>query len=298
MPSSNRIGVDGGGTKTELILIDKLGEVISRHTAPGCNPSVVGPERARAILVEALHALRLRAANPSFAIDASLLCMAGSPNFWREVASSLDGYGKVETATDAMPVLELATSGQPGLVLHAGTGSFVALRASDGSIHSAGGFGWRIGDPGSAQDIGRRAIARALAELQGWAPASALGPALVETFDTDKPSGITAALHRDAEPNLLIGAFAARVSVFAAEGDLAAREIVLASTGELLDCAEAAARTVFCIQNLNTTTAGLSGPILTQSFVINALQARTALPLKPLAEPPIEGVRRLLLRRH
>jgi N-acetylglucosamine kinase-like BadF-type ATPase len=291
MSSSYRIGVDGGGTKTELILIDEHGKIIARHSAAGCNPSVIGPERAREMLLTALKLLL--ASHPS-PVTHTLLCMAGSPTFWQETATSLAGYGKIETTTDALPVLELATSGQPGLVLHAGTGSFVALRAPDGSVHYAGGLGWRIGDPGSAQDIGRRAMARALAELQGWAVSSALGTTLSETFGTGNPGAITAALHRDNEPNLRIGAFAARVSKLALEGDAVSREIVLSSTGELLACAEAASSVLFGIQNLDTLVAGLSGPVLTQPFVVDMLRSRTTLPLKPLAEPPIEGVRRLL----
>ena len=297
MPSSYRIGVDGGGTKTELILIDKSGEIVARHSAPGCNPSLAGPELARTILSDALAAVRsqVSAATP---VSATLLCLAGSPAFWRETALSLAGYGKIETATDALPVLELATGGRPGLTLHAGTGSFVILRAPDGSVHYSGGLGWRIGDPGSAHDIGRRALAHALAELQGWAAPSGLGTALRETFGTGNAGVITAALHRDAEPNLRIGAFAARASGLAQAGDSAAREIVLASTGELLACAEASALAHFSTQKLDTLIAGLGGPILTQPFVVAALQARTALLLKPLTEPPIEGVRRLLHRIH
>ncbi len=289
-----KIGVDGGGTKTELILIGPDGEVGARHTAPGCNPSVIGPENACKILTDALSYLRLAHPAP---ITHTLLCMAGSPACWQEFAATLSDFGKIETSTDALPVLELATSGKTGLVLHAGTGSFVALRAPDETLHYAGGFGWRVGDPGSAQDVGRRALARALAELQGWAPASGLGTVLREMFATDKPGTITAALHRDPEPNQRIGAFAARTSQLAVSGDTVARDIVLASTGELLACAETAARTIFKTQPLAALSAGLSGPILTQPFVVAALQARTFLPLKPLTEPPIEGVRQLLRKR-
>jgi hypothetical protein len=69
------------------------------------------------------------------------------------------------------------------------------------------------------------------------------------------------------------------------------------STGELLACAEASARAHFSAQTLNTLAAGLSGPILTQPFVVHALQARTSLSLNPLTDLPIEGVRQLLLRK-
>ena len=33
-----KIGVDGGGTKTELILVDPAGAGVATHIAPGCNP--------------------------------------------------------------------------------------------------------------------------------------------------------------------------------------------------------------------------------------------------------------------
>ena len=49
-----RIGIDGGGTKTECILLDEAGAIVARHLAPGCNPSVVGPEQARLIVTDAL----------------------------------------------------------------------------------------------------------------------------------------------------------------------------------------------------------------------------------------------------
>jgi hypothetical protein len=119
---------------------------------------------------------------------------------------------------------------------------------------------------------------------------------LSEEFQTKVPSAITAALHRDEEPNRRIGAFAARTSQLAANDETTAREIILASTGELLACAEASAHALFGAQNLNTLAAALSGSILTQPFVVSALQARSSLSLRPLTESPIEGVRRLLLR--
>ena len=44
-----KIGVDGGGTKTECILVDPSGAIAARHTGLGCSPSLVGSARAREI---------------------------------------------------------------------------------------------------------------------------------------------------------------------------------------------------------------------------------------------------------
>ena len=83
-----------------------------------------------------------------------------------ETAATLqadEGFGKVVACDDSRPVLELATGGKPGLVLHAGTGSFVAAQAPDGTLHYAGGTGWRFGDPGSGYDLGLlRAVTNAV----------------------------------------------------------------------------------------------------------------------------------------
>lgn len=138
-----KIGIDGGGTKTELILVDDEGTVVARHVAGGCNPNVVGADQARAILDEAIDALLTTVEGPGadLPVQHTLLCMAGAPAFWRDVAAGLQGLGRVETYDDSRPVLELATSGGPGLVLHGGTGSFVAARGNDGAVHYAGGLG-------------------------------------------------------------------------------------------------------------------------------------------------------------
>jgi len=77
-----KIGVDGGGTKTELILVGDDGEILARQLATGCNPSVVGAEAAREVLDIALRTLVV--VQPIGAVTHTLLCMAGSPEFWRQ----------------------------------------------------------------------------------------------------------------------------------------------------------------------------------------------------------------------
>ncbi len=303
MSSCFKIGVDGGGTKTECILVDARGEIVARHLAPGCNPSIAGPEQARLIVTDALCALRDKAKveTPAAKISATLLCMAGSRAFWQDFAGALTDFGHVAAVDDSLPVLELATRGEPGLVLHGGTGSFVAARAPDGSVHYAGGLGWRFGDPGSGYDLGRRAIARALLELQGWSPPSRLGPTIRDHTALGPAAdagAITRFFYQHPEPNRQIAALAPAVLRLASEGDQTAHALALESAGELLALANRVAAKLFPGTPLDSLQAGLSGPILTHPVVAQALAPRSPLPLVPLDTPPIEGVRRLLLRPH
>lgn len=301
-----KIGVDGGGTKTECILVDDSGAIVARHLAPGCNPNVVGPEQARLIVTDALCALaaspalssRLSALNSS-PIAATQLFMSGAPGFWQEFAATLTGFGRVSTAPDSLPTLELATHGAPGLVIHAGTGSFVAARAPDGTIHYAGGTGWRFGDPGSGYELGRRAISRALLELQGWLPASRLGPTVRDHTELGAAAdarAITRYFYSHAEPNRVIAALAPAILRLAAEGDSTAHQVLVESASELLELATRVAAKLFPGTALDTIPTGLSGALLINPTVLAALASRTPLPLAPITESPIEGVRRLLAR--
>lgn len=289
-----QIGVDGGGTKTELILVDSAGTIVASHLAPGCNPSQCGPEKARTILFDSLQALRSKL--PAGSVQNTLLFMAGSPAFWAGFAATLTGYGRVVVAPDSIPVLELATSGAPGLVLHAGTGSFVAARAPDGSIHYAGGLGWKLGDAGSGFDLGRRGIAQALLELQGWAQPSGLGDALkIHTGLSDYKAN-SRFFYNDPTAHAAIAGFAPQVLTLAAQGCHPAQTQLTEVLAELISLARLVTAKLF---GVSTVPCGVSGPILNNEaagFALKALVAthRWPVTLNFITTSPIEGVRRLL----
>jgi N-acetylglucosamine kinase-like BadF-type ATPase len=293
-----KIGIDGGGTKTECIMIDARGRVVARHTAPGCNPNITGPERARDVLRAALRGLAIGQSPP--VIARTLLCMAGNRTFWQEAATVLAKekiYGPVDTVDDSLPVLELATDGGPGLVLHAGTGSFVAARDTAGKIHYAGGLGWRLGDPGSGYELGRLAIVHALIELQGWAPPTRLAKLVRDATQLADAGAITRFFYQHPEPNQQIAALAPAVLHLAAEGDPVAHQLILDACQPLLDLAQRVTTKLFSDVPTKQLRAGLSGPILTHPVVVAALASRSLLPFFALTERPIEGVRRLLMKR-
>jgi glucosamine kinase len=290
-----KIGVDGGGTKTELILIDDRGDIIASRVTQGCNPNVSGTEDARIILEEALGTLAAH-----HEVSHTLLCMAGAPAFWRDTAAALTAeglFGQVASLDDSRSVLELATGGRPGLVIHAGTGSFVAAQAPDGTVHYAGGTGWRFGDPGSGYDLGRRAIGKALLELQGWQLPSCLSTVIRDHTRLTEAAAITRYFYQHAEPNKQIAALAPAILRLAEEGDHAAHLILTESVTALLQLSEDVIAKLFPGWHRDTLRAAVSGPILTHPAVRPILATRSSLTLRPVDDTPIEGVRRLLLRR-
>ncbi len=289
-----KIGIDGGGTKTECVLVDPAGLVADRHTGPGCSPSLVGTERAREIAAEAIRAVRER--HPEAKISRTLLCMAGSRSFWRKFGDELTDSGRIETVDDSMPVLELATQGGPGMVLHAGTGSFVAARTPDGAVHYAGGLGWRFGDEGSGYDLGRRAIARALLELQGWAAPSGLGRLVRERTGVSTAAAVAGHFYHDPATNTGVAALAPDILRLATDGDPAAGAAVAESVWRLLELAVSVGEQLFPGQRPATFRAGVSGHILNHPVGYQALASRAPFPLARITEPPIEGVRLLLAR--
>lgn len=298
-----KIGVDGGGTKTECILVDARGDIVARHLAPGCNPSQVGPDRARAVLQEALQAITANLSTAG-AVETTLLCMAGNRAFWRDTAAALQGYGHVTTTDDSLPVLELATAGAAGLVLHAGTGSFVAARAPDGSVHYAGGLGWKFGDAGSGFDLGRRALALALLELQAAAPGaipSPLAAALCAHTGLAEYTANSRFFYSDADANAKIAAFAPVVLDLAAHDNGPAQQVVADSVTELARLADQVIHRLFA-SPAPALPCGVSGRVLNSvpaAFALRSLASKLRWPveLRFIDTPPIEGVRRLLVGR-
>lgn len=296
-----KIGVDGGGTKTEFILVDAAGLVVARHLAPGCNPSQTGPDRARAILLEGLQTLG--ASLPAGSVQGTMLFMAGSPAFWREVADSLRDCGAVTTGPDSLPVLELATGGASGLALHAGTGSFVTARAPDGSVHYAGGLGWKLGDAGSGFDLGRRAIAQALLELQGRVlpgarPLSPLAEALCAHTGLADYAAHSRFFYHDPGANTAIAGFAPRVLELAENDCGPAQQVVADSVTDLARLADPVIHRLF---PTGPVPCGVSGRILNSApaaFALRSLAAKLRWPvtLAFITAAPSEGVRRLLMK--
>lgn len=80
---------------------------------------------------------------------------------------------------DSVTALEGALGGAEGTLASLGTGSFFIRKSRDGLRH-VGGWGFQLGDEGSAAWLGRRALSLALRVVDGRLPPDPLADALAE----------------------------------------------------------------------------------------------------------------------
>jgi N-acetylglucosamine kinase len=177
-------GFDGGGTKTDCVLMDEAGTVKARSQGGPSNPLRVGFGAALSAVREAAKQAVAQARMPADLPIAALcagLAGAGPPESAEKIRSLLAAeftQSKIEICTDLDVTLAAAGDG-PVIVLLAGTGSFAVGRNMAGTTARAGGYGSQIGDEGSAYDIGRRAVLTAMHTNDRTGEDSALGQRLL-----------------------------------------------------------------------------------------------------------------------
>jgi N-acetylglucosamine kinase-like BadF-type ATPase len=173
------LGFDGGGTKTDCVLMDEAQQVLARSRSGPSNPMRVGFGGALASVCEAGRAA-IHDANLTEA-EIAVICSGLAGASQTEAANKMERLllqefpgTCVHVCTDLDLTLEAAGEG-PAIVLIAGTGSAAVGRGADGRIARVGGHGPLLGDEGSAYDIGRRASIRAMREFDRAQENSALG---------------------------------------------------------------------------------------------------------------------------
>lgn len=178
------LGLDGGGTKTDCVLMDEAGAVLARSMAGPSNPLRVGFGVALASIRDAARQAIAQAKLPGdskAAVVCAGLAGAGPPESAEKIRALLAAEfaeAKVEVRTD-LDLALAATGDGPAIVLLAGTGSFAVGRNAAGETARAGGYGSQIGDEGSAYDVGRRAVLTAMHENDRTGRDSLLGQRLL-----------------------------------------------------------------------------------------------------------------------
>jgi glucosamine kinase len=259
------IGVDGGGSKTRVLVGTAEGEILATVDGPKSAVSPGEAVRSADVIAELVTRALGEIAQPGTVFPRVLYCGVagvGREEERRALHAALDAKELAEEViidSDGLIAMYDAFDDRAGILLVVGTGSIAYGRSPAGEIVRCGGWGPAFGDEGSGGWIGRRALGIVAASSDGREPATALlFPILAATQCEDVEDLIPWAAAADAR------AFATLAPVVfstAAAGDQRANALITLAAEELVLHIRALARQLFTDERAAVAVA-LSGGLM------------------------------------
>jgi glucosamine kinase len=309
------LGIDGGGTKTTCAVGDES-HLLATATAGPSNIVRVGEVQARESLQQSVRqACAAAGITPG---QVSRTCVGGSgaarPELAELVRRSLAELlsAPIDVVGDMEIALEAAFDTGPGVIVIAGTGSIAYGRDQQGTAVRAGGWGFAIGDEGSAHWIGRAAVTGVLRASDPRAADLRDADLKDETSKNDPPQDapLPAALLKAWGVGSLIDLaraansipppdFSALFPAVAASQDDLARQVLTNAGRELSDVAAVVIRRLFAQGQVPTIPVAMTGGVFRHAALVRQVfynQLRTLdsrVELNPQVVEPVEGALRM-----
>ncbi len=231
------IGLDAGGSKTELLAASHQHEELLTLFDASANPARVGFSASIDVLSGLIRKAMDALPNRAVAAVCAGIAGAGRPAEQQRIHEGLSTSipeiaGEHLLIThDADIGLEAAFESEGGIMVIAGTGSVALARTNDGLTKRVGGWGYLIGDEGSGYALGVSAL-RAYAHALDGGPETALRARIAEEFGI---RDTTELFYRVYEEKMPLQRLAPLVVRAAEEGDEIALDIVQTQARELAE---------------------------------------------------------------
>jgi len=261
--SSLVLGIDGGGTGTVAILADAgSGAILGRGEGGPSNIQGVGVEPALKSLDAAIDRAFDSANRPRSTVAAVCLGLAGIDR--QEGLDIIYGWAarvaladEILVANDATLLLAAGTPEGWGLAVIAGTGSIAFVKTPAGELGRCGGWGYLMGDEGSAYRIAVQGLRAACRGFDGIGVSTTLTTDFIEAMGLKEAPDFIPAVYRGAWDRAAIAGLAPLVLEAAERGDAAAANIVREEATELARTAAGAVKANgLPMQNLPVALAG------------------------------------------
>jgi glucosamine kinase len=239
------VGVDGGGTRTRLVILDVTGRVVGYGQGGPSNYDDVGIDAAGDNIAQALE--QARAGLPADApFAASFFGMAGVTSAAdheaiRTIARRMGLTENVGVDHDIRIALAGGLSGRPGIALIAGTGSSVFGRNAEGQSWRAGGWGHIIGDEGSSYWLGVQAMRAAVMAFDGRLDSTLLQQTVPAQLGVDHMDEIMHRIYVQTFTRADVASLAPLVIDAAQAGDAHGLSLIAQAAEDLAECVRAAA---------------------------------------------------------
>ncbi len=233
------LGIDGGGTTTICLLAEKAsGKVLGRGVGGPSNIQAVGVDGGLRALDDAIERAFQAAALPRAKVGSICLGLAGVDR--QEGLDVIHGWAKrgsvaekVSVSNDATLLLAAGTPDGWGLAVIAGTGSIAFVKTPEGILGRCGGWGYLLGDEGSAYMLTVAALRAACRSFDGISPPTKLVDAFVKRMNLSAAPDLIPAVYRGPWDRSAIAGMAPLVLELAEAGDAVSAEIVRTQAREL-----------------------------------------------------------------
>lgn len=277
------VGVDGGGSKTQVIVATPRGKVLADVTG---DASAVKPGEALSS-AEVIGALVRDALAQAELADKPAMLVAGVAGTGREkeqkaLLRALRGESladEVQVVADAEVALADAFGVDgAGILLISGTGSVAYGRGPTGTLRRCGGWGPNAGDEGSGAWIGRRALSVVTSSADEREPETRLTGALMTALELETVEDIIPWAAKATPKDL--AALAVHVTTLAADRDLRANSICTLAAEELVLHVRTLARQLFVDERAAVPVALAGGMLKRGQFLRRLVEHRlkTAVP--------------------
>lgn len=225
------LGIDGGGTKTVAVLLDEQGHEIARALSGSSNVHSVGLAVAEASLREAIQQILIAGGVTVADLTAVGLGLAGAARpedqqVARELLARIAPFCNVIVTHDAEAALVGSIGRRQGALLIAGTGAMAYGVNARGESRRADGWGYRLGDEGSAHWIGLEGLRAIVRARDGRGPRTALEDRLLSHLGLPNTDALVTRIYARDFGVPQVAALAPLVSEAARTGDLVAQGIL------------------------------------------------------------------------
>jgi len=298
-------GVDGGASRTRLILANEKGEELASvegaHSAMRPGSAEASGRVIADMMREALAAAAILDAVPTILYAG--FAGVGREEERRDLETELNKLGVAEEVivdNDASIAMTDAFDEGPGIIVLAGTGSIAHGRGIDGSLARCGGWGIAFGDEGSGAWIEKRALGIVAAAADGREPPTALTGSILTAAEVNAPEDLIP--WAIAASTTTIASLAPVVLATAVAGDPRANALVSLAAEELVVHVRALALRLFGDER-SAIPVALSGGLLQKGSLLKKKleqRIRSAVPgaqIRTAEIIPARGAVRSALRR-
>ncbi|NJL60598.1 MAG: ATPase [Methylacidiphilales bacterium] len=254
------LGIDGGGTKTVCVVMNTKKEILGRGESGAANYQTIGIDAAFKSIELAIRNAVIEALKTKESLEIQAICLGlagvsrpkdieivkkivsdlqksqNLPIIW-ELGITTQAHNQsnnIIICHDALIALVGGTGDDIGIVVAAGTGAIAFGRNHQGISKRVGGWGYILGDEGSAYQIAIAGMKAAIQADDGRGKLTSLVDIFKNHLQLETIEDLIEFVYRRGLGVKEIATFATLVDSAAVDGDGVANEIIDNAVGELV----------------------------------------------------------------